>query len=94
MSNDFEDDLDLDGIAEDGGEMFAEDDTSAVGTTSAQTEVSEFVDDGGKKKRNLAFSVFDAMLLLSLVFVSLAVMMLIWELSGFGSISSLPWNTN
>lgn len=57
------------------------------------TSQGDLVVDDGKKKRNLAFNVFDAMLLLSLIFVSLATMLLLWELSKFGNIFS-AWNTS
>ena len=48
--------------------------------------------DDGKTSRNYTFNIFDAMLLVSLVFISLAVMLLVWKLGSFGSVFSSPWN--
>jgi hypothetical protein len=91
MSNEFEEQLD-DFAEESSVEALTEDDTSQVGQTSAEADGDLVLD--SDKKRNLAFNVFDAMLLISLVFISLAVMLMLWKLTDFGPIFGAPWNTS
>lgn len=63
---------------------------SEVATTSEESE-------GSEKKTSLlkSMTVFDAMLLLSLIFITLATLKLFLELNTFGSFpGSFPWRTN
>ena len=62
-----------------------------IGLTSEESE-----DSSDKKKRSLFdMSVFDAMLLLSLVFITLATLILFLELNTFGKFpGSFPWRTS
>lgn len=67
------------------------DDTSLVGETSAAG--GEIIQDDGPRRSWLDMGLFDVMLLIAFVLITLAAMLMLWELSKFGSIFSLPWNT-
>lgn len=68
------------------------DDTSLVGETSAATAGGEIVQEDTPKGSRL-MGLYDWMLLISFVLITLAALLMIWELSKFGSVFSLPWNT-
>ncbi len=76
----------LDDSEQDGD--FLEPESDLVGQTSE--EASQSSDD--KKKRE--FSIYDAMLLISLICVALATLLLVIELRRFGNFPfSFPWRT-
>lgn len=65
-----------------------EPDSDAVGQTSDETS------DTGEDKKKREFSVYDAMLLVSLICVALATLLLLLELRSFGNFPfSFPWRT-
>ena len=77
--------------------------TDEVGMTSQEAPASAApaetasVDSGSRKKKSLlkSFTVFDGLLLISLICVSLATLFLFLELNKFGSFpSEFPWRTN
>ena len=72
-----------------------DDSTSDVGKTTADEPVgSAEISDDEKKGILASFNIFDAMLLLSLIFVSLATLFLFLELNTFGDFpGSFPWRT-
>lgn len=64
-----------------------EPESDSIGQTSEETS-----EDGEDKKRE--FSVYDAMLLVSLICVTLATLLLVFELRRFGNFPfSFPWRT-
>ena len=64
------------------------DDTSQVGTTS-----DEAVNPETPKKRRLQFDLFNTILLISFLLISLAFMLMIWHLvDRYGAIWDAPWN--
>ena len=64
------------------------DDTSEVGTTSGEVAVPK-----KPKKRRLQFDLFNTILLISFLLISLAFMLMIWHLvDRYGAIWDAPWN--
>ena len=96
MSNaDFEDELENPGdVAPALDEERSEVEASVLGKTSKESEPD--ASDKKPKRRKLQLSVYEAMLLVSLVCVTLATLLLFWELSNFGNILLLdyPWRTS
>lgn len=75
-------------------DQFVADDQSGdgqIGQTSA--DIADESGDGSKTRR-FAFNVYDTMMLIALVCVTLATIKLFMELSTFGALSEgFPWNT-
>ena len=67
------------------------DDTSMVGETSVAGG-GEIIQDDVPRRSWLDMGLFDVMLLIAFVLITLASMLMLWELSKFGSVFSLPWN--
>ena len=66
----------------------AHDDISEVGTTSGEVVTQE-----APKASWYEMDIFNMMLLVSFVLITLASMLMIWHLiDRYGSISDLPWN--
>ena len=60
----------------------------AIGQTSAEAESTE------EKKSKYEMTVYEVMLLISLVCVTLSILLLLIELSSFGNLfSGFPWRT-
>lgn len=66
----------------------------SVGMTSDESASDD--GDSEESKKGLAFSVYDAMLCVAFVLVTLATVRMIWELSTFGPLppSGFPWRVN
>ena len=80
-------------VAESVGEEVAE----QVGKTSEETDPGSAADDSSEEKKSLlsSFTLFDSMLLVGLICVSLATLVLFLELNEFGKFpGSFPWRTN
>ena len=67
------------------------DDTSEVGTTSVESSSDVAVKE--PKKRRLNFDLFNTILLVSFLFITLALMLMLWHLvDRYGAIWDAPWN--
>jgi len=83
--------LDADELLDDAAEEVADE----IGMTSEEAAADDVAAVETPKKRKAKFSVFDAMLLLSLVFISLATLFMFWELRDFGDFpSEFPWRVS
>lgn len=77
-----------------------QDDLDQVGQTSEELTESTEADDSRARRRAQAqdavrkFTVFDAMLLISLLCISLATFLMFLELTKFGSFPGFVWRTN
>ena len=68
-----------------------------VGKTSGESDPGSSADDSSEEKKSLisSFTLFDSMLLVGLICVSLATLFLFLELNEFGKFpGSFPWRTN
>ena len=76
---------DADDLVEDAGGL-VEDDRDAAAVESAIV---------APKRRGIlsSFSIFDAMLVFSLILVTSAALMMAWGLNDYGSVFGLPWKT-
>lgn len=73
-----------------------EDATDEVGMTSDESDQSDELADSAEKKSLLSgFTLFDAMLGLAFLFITLATLLLFFELGTFGNVLSgeFPWRT-
>lgn len=78
-----------------------QDDFDQVGQTSEEISESTEADDPASARRRALtndavrkFTIFDAMLLISLLCISLATFLMVWELTKFGSFPGFVWRTN
>ena len=80
---------DTDDLVEDAGGFVEDAGGAAAGSAAAGSAVVA----PKRRGRFFNFSIFDAMLVFSLILVTAAALMMAWGLNDYGSVFGLPWKT-